>query len=120
MKNNPNMLQKNPFESSILRAMNQDLEAIICFSQRLLPTGLVERQCVCLSEQGWTPTERPVNHCKIQSTEAAAPDLGYPLEAPGDLWKTQGTPLLNPGWLGVECTSRVCESSPNNSSMQPG
>lgn len=38
-RKNPNMLQKNPSESSILKARNQELEATIFFSKRPLPRG---------------------------------------------------------------------------------
>lgn len=38
-KKKPNMLQKNPSESSILKARNQELEATIFFSKDLSPEG---------------------------------------------------------------------------------
>lgn len=57
-KKNPNMLQKNPLESSILKAMNQDLEAILfLFSppQDFSSQGREEKQCPFLSGWGWDP-----------------------------------------------------------------
>lgn len=90
-KKKNNMLQKNPLESSILKAMNQGLEAILFLCpppHKTSPHRVGKRSNAHSFQDGaGTPTEQSVNNHKVWLTEAAAPNLSYPLEPSADFWK---------------------------------